>query len=86
MLFEEALEQCQRGGFVAQEAAANESFGRMLMHLGETDEARRRLSRSRDLYRQIGALAKVSQMARVYARWLDPTPAPAVNDANSAAG
>ena len=70
---------------MAQEAAANESFGRMLMHLGETAEARRRFSRSRDLYRQIGALAKVSQMARVYARWLDPEPAPAVNDANSAA-
>ena len=71
---------------MAQEAAANESFGRMLMHLGEAAEARRRFSRSRDLYRQIGALAKVSQMARVYAHWLDPAPAPAVNEVNSRGG
>ena len=77
VLFETTFEQCQRRGFVSQEAAANESLGRMLMNLGETDEARRRLSRSRDLYRQIGALAKVSQMAHVYARWLDPTPSTA---------
>ena len=66
-------------GFLTHEANTNESFGLMLLQLGEMDEARRRLSRSRDLYRQIGALAKASQMARVYAQWLDPTPSTAVN-------
>ena len=43
----------------------------MLMHLGEKDEARRRLSRSHDLYRQIGTLAKVRRWrAFMRAGWI----------------
>jgi predicted ATPase/DNA-binding CsgD family transcriptional regulator len=74
-LFQQVIGLCQERHFTVEEASSSEAFGRMLLHQGEAGEARRRLSRSRDLYRQVGALGKVAQMNRVYAQWLDPEPA-----------
>ena len=46
-LFDRGIQLCQAQGFLAHEANTNESFGLMLLQLGEAAEARRRLSRSR---------------------------------------
>jgi predicted ATPase/DNA-binding CsgD family transcriptional regulator len=84
-LFEQTIAICQARRFPVEEASSSEAFGRMLLHLGETGEARCKLSRSRDVFRRLGALAKVAQMERVYAQWLDPAPAAAPPPAASLA-
>ena len=67
--YELAISGAHEGGFVQEEALANELCGRFWQECGNARIAETYMREARDLYREWGAVAKVSHVENSYPQW-----------------
>ncbi|WP_437740773.1 GAF domain-containing protein [Sorangium sp. So ce1504] len=74
--YDEAISGARQGGFVHEEALANELCAKFLAGAGKVKAARVHMSEAYDAYRRWGAIAKASHLAEHHPRLLQESAAP----------